>query len=200
MTVDFSSERTSDFATVLDQAVRAYRDGQSRPAAATVVTALLQAETAAKQQHLTYPFGALEGQWRLCFSTGVRKRRAGGIRLTSGFYLPKFTPASISFYPQGETHMGEIHNQISLAGFSLKLTGPCRYPGKKNLLVFDFTAMDIRLGDRSLYQGGIRGGVAKAQAFPDQAIAQLPFFAFFRITDDAIAARGRGGGLALWIR
>ena len=31
-------------------------------------------------------------------------------------------------------------------------------------------------------------------------IAKLPFFAFFLITENLIAARGRGGGLALWIK
>ncbi|MBE9256152.1 hypothetical protein IQ228_01760, partial [Dolichospermum sp. LEGE 00246] len=36
--------------------------------------------------------------------------------------------------------------------------------------------------------------------FNEQPIAKLAFFAFFLVTEDMIAARGRGGGLALWIR
>jgi len=36
--------------------------------------------------------------------------------------------------------------------------------------------------------------------FYDQPIAKLPFFAFFLVTEDFIAARGRGGGLALGLR
>jgi len=201
MATERLSDRPTDFAAVLDQAVQASRTGQgTRPEAIALVEALLQAETTAKQHHLTYPFSALQGQWRLYFTTGVQKRKGGGVRLSRGFYLPGFVPAFISFYPQSDTPMGEIRNQISLAGLTLKLTGPCRYPGKKNLLVFDFTRVDVRVGDRPLYQGNIRGGEAKAQEFPEKPIAKLPFFAFFRITENYIAARGRGGGLALWVR
>lgn len=200
MTTDTSPDRPT-VAQTLDQAVQAFRTGQgSRPGAIAMVEALLQAEATAKREHITYPFSALEGQWRLCFTTGVQKRKGGGIRLTRGFYMPGFTPAYISFYPEGDTLFGEIQNQISLAGISLKLTGPCRYPSKKNLLVFDFTKMEVRVGDRPLYQGGIRGGAAKAQEFPEKPVAKLPFFAFFRVTENYIAARGRGGGLAVWIR
>jgi len=201
MTTELSSDRPTDFLAVLDEAAQAFRTGEgSRPEAIALVEALLQAETTAKQQHLTYPFSALEGQWRLGFTTGVQKRKRGGIRLTRGFYLPGFVPAYISFYPEGDTLMGEIRNQISLAGVTLTLTGPCRYPGKKNLLVFDFTQMEVRVGDRPLYQGPIRGGIAKGQEFAEKTVAKLPFFAFFRITDSYIAARGRGGGLAIWVR
>jgi len=40
----------------------------------------------------------------------------------------------------------------------------------------------------------------KEMNFYDQPIAKLPFFAFFLVTEDFIAARGRGGGLALWVK
>ncbi|MEY3298237.1 MAG: hypothetical protein RLZZ597_1497, partial [Cyanobacteriota bacterium] len=45
----------------------------------------------------------------------------------------------------------------------------------------------------------IKGRVG-ADHFPSTPIAKLPFFAFFAATDQYLAARGRGGGLALWVK
>lgn len=193
--------------TILAQATAAFRGaGGTLPAAEAVGNALLQVEKAAKQQRLTYHFESLLGQWRLCFATGTRKaRKRGGIILGKGFYVPKFVPAYISFAaqvqtPGGDSGRGEISNQVQLGMLLLKLTGPCQYLNKKNLLAFDFTQMQLNLLGRTVYSGNIRGGKAKAQNFYNQSIAKLPFFAFFLVTEDFIAARGRGGGLALWIR
>ncbi|MBD2057640.1 hypothetical protein H6F88_16720 [Oculatella sp. FACHB-28] len=91
-------------------------------------------------------------------------------------------------------------NQIQLGSFKLKFTGPAKYLGKKNLLAFDFTQVQLELGDRSLFTADFRGGKAKKAAFEQIAITKLPFFAFFLVTEEFIAARGRGGGLALWIQ
>jgi hypothetical protein len=190
----------SEHLTVLQQAVAAYRDGKSqRPGAEAVVNALLQLEKVAKQQRSHYSFESLTGEWRLCFTTGVRKRRQGGIALGKGFYLPGFAPAGIGFAPGAEPGKGQISNQIQVAGLTLRFTGPAKYLDRKNLLAFDFTQIQICAGDRPLYSGGFRGGRKKNAAFDQLPIAQLPFFAFFLVTPDFIAARGRGGGLALWI-
>ena len=199
MTIDVSSTDSPAFATILAQAADTFRGGGTSPAAKEVVDALLQAEKAAKQQRLAYPFESLFGHWRLCFATGTRKVRRGGIVLGRGFYVPKLVPASISFINQGQTQ-GEIANQVQLGALLLKLTGPCEYLNKKNLLAFDFTQMELSLFARAVYRGNMRGGKAQAENFYNRGIAKLPFFAFFWVTEDFIAARGRGGGLALWIR
>ncbi len=204
MTTDLSKAPDSEFVTVLAQAVAAYRGQKSdRPTAEIMVNALLQAEKAAKQQRLTYPFESLLGQWRLCFATGTKKvRKRGGIILGKGFYLPKFAKAQISFSTTSDitSGKGEINNSAQLSSLLLKLTGPAQYLGKKNLLAFDFTRMQISLFGRIVYSGNIRGGKKPTEDFYNQPIAKLPFFAFFLVTEDFIAARGRGGGLALWIR
>ena len=67
-------------------------------------------------------------------------------------------------------------------------------------MAFDFTEFQFWGGDRLLFKKAFRGGQAKIEAFEDLPVAKLPFFAFFLINEDLIAARGRGGGLALWIR
>ena len=116
MTVQLSPLPLDSF-DLLQQAAIAYRLGQSpRPSATEVVTALLSLEKAAKAQRIRYPFSALAGQWRLCFTTGVRKRKQGGITLGNGFYLPKFAPATIGFEPTPDSNKarGQISNQIQL--------------------------------------------------------------------------------------
>ncbi|MFM2063322.1 MAG: hypothetical protein RLZZ507_2992 [Cyanobacteriota bacterium] len=207
MTADLISTITPDFFSILTQSAIAYRQGNKLPPAELVVNALLQAEKNAKQQRLNYPFGSLFGKWRLCFATGTKKvRKRGGIILGKGFYLPKFASAYISFSPSLEQSLeqsavkGEIANQVQLGSMLLKLTGPAQYLGKKNLLAFDFTQMQISLFNRVVYNQQIRSGKVQSEDFYSQTIAKLPFFAFFLITDDFIAARGRGGGLAIWIR
>lgn len=199
-TADSALEPT--YLTTLTQVAAAFRSEGSRPSASTVVAALLQAETAAKQQRLTYPLDSLLGTWRLCFFTGTRKaRQRGGIRLGRGWYAPKFVRAQISFRAEPmDGDRAEIANQLQIGPINLKLTGPARYPGKKNLLAFDFTQMQFALADRTLWHTAIRGGSTEKAAFDTKSIAHLPFFGFFLITPDFMAARGRGGGLAVWVR
>ncbi|MEA5575812.1 hypothetical protein [Anabaena sp. UHCC 0451] len=196
MTANLISTNIPDFLSILTQTAIAYRQGNKLPTAELVVNALLQAEKTAKQQHLNYPFDSLIGKWRLCFATGTKKvRKRGGIILGKGFYVPKLAAAYISFSANSE-----ITNQAKLGSLLLKLTGPAQYPGKKNLLAFDFTQMEISLFGRVVYHQPIRSGKVKSEDFYSQSIAKLPFFAFFLATEDFIAARGRGGGLAIWIK
>lgn len=195
-----------DYMTVLTQAAATLRRGSdraARPAASEVVRALLQAEKAAKQQHLIYPVEPLIGKWRLCFTTPGKVRFKGDSASGKGFYVPQIAPAQISFLPaQSEqtTVPLKIGNQIQLGTFLLRFEGPAKYLGKKNILAFDFTQIQISLFDRPLYTGAFRSGKAQAGSFEQQSIAKLPFFAFFLVTENFIAARGRGGGLALWVR
>ncbi len=194
-----SAHSSPDYLAVLTQAAQAYRDGGDRPAASAVVEALLQAEKAAKQQQLTYAFEPFLGDWQLCFSTGVRKVQRGGIALRKGFYLPKFSPAQIGFSTSDPScNQGEITNQIAFAGLRVWLAGRCRFSNRKNLLAFDFHQIQIFGFDRLFYKS--KFGKRKPEEFEQESIAKLPFFAFFLATPDLIAARGRGGGLAIWVR
>lgn len=194
----------ADFTSTLSQTMAAYRgQGGARPTAETVVNALLQAEKAAKQERLNYPFESLLGKWQLCFATGTKKaRKRGGIILGKGLYVPKFVAVQLSFSAtlDQDSTKGEIGNQVQLGPVLLHLTGPAQYLGKKNLLAFDFNYLLLSLFGRMVYNQPMRSGQAQSEDFYDKSIAKLPFFAFFLVTEDFIAARGRGGGLALWIR
>jgi hypothetical protein len=192
----------SNFTKTLTQAAIADLDKNRRPDSASMVAALLTAEKTAKQERLDLSFESLLGEWRLCFATsGKPAKTSSGIVLGKGYYFPQFTPASITFAQNAnELTTGTVTNQLQLGGLQLKFIGPCRYPGKKNLLVFDFTELHIYLWGRKLYQTKIRSGKKNGGDFATTPIGKLPFFAFFWATPDGIAARGKGGGLALWIK
>jgi hypothetical protein len=203
MTSDLTSSITPNFYSILSQTAVAYQEGSKPPKPDLVVNALLQAEKYGKQQRLNCPFDSLMGKWRLCFVTGTKKiRKRGGIVFVKGFYVPKFASLHISFSSSTEKVLdrGEIGNQLQLGSILLKLTGPAKYLDNKNLLAFDFTQMQISLFDRVVYNRQIRSGKTQILDFDNQPIAKLPFFAFFLLTEDFIAARGRDGGLAIWIK
>jgi hypothetical protein len=172
----------------------------NRPAVNDIVAALLAAEKTAKNTKLAIPFAALAGTWRLRFASGARKTKRG-LRLGKGYYWPSFVRAAIAFEPLTDV-TGTITNQLYVGAIGLKLTGPCRYPGKKNILAFDFTQIQILVGDRSVYSGSIRGG-KKGSPSSDvlpEAIGKLPFFVFLWASATEVAARGRSGGLAVWVK
>jgi hypothetical protein len=181
-----------DFLWVMRQAIEV----TDRPSAATLIDALLQAEKATKRDRTQFPQAALLGTWRLYFVTSG-KVKLGDKRLR-GFYLPKFLPATIGF-ASDETGELEITNQVNVGLVKLKLTGPARYESRKNLLPFDFTRLNVKVLEQSVYNGKFPSP-REGQEFGKISIAKLPFFAFFQVSDRLIAARGRGGGLAMWIK
>jgi hypothetical protein len=188
---------SSDFTAILNSAV----ESSDRPTASTMAAALQAAETTARQQKLAIPFESLLGEWRLCFATGASKNNKTGVKLGRGYYLPKFIPASIAFTQDAESSItGTVTNKLLVGSIYIRFTGPCRYPGKKNLLIFDFTQIQLKIFGIPVYQGTIRSGKKGIKEFAKISVADLPFFAFFWAGETGIAARGRGGGLALWVR
>ena len=186
---------------ILQQAANYFSDQTNLPSASEVVNALLKVEKNAKKEKITYPWESLIGNWRLCFITGTKKtRKKAGIVLGSGRYLPRFVKIYLNYFSSKElsTNQGKVENRVNLGGLQLSLTGPVKFLVTQNILAFDFTRMKVKLLGVTLYDGYIRGGKTKEASFYTDKISQQAFFAYFYITDSAIAARGRGGGLALW--
>ncbi len=170
-----------------------------RPTAAAIVMALLQTEESIRHTRIQFTESDLLGNWRLHFVS------AGKVNLISkrlrGFFLPSFLPAQIRFQ---RSDMNDsvplcVTNQITIGLIQLKFTGPARFESKKNLLGFDFTRLEIIALGQRVYEGAVPSSRTN-QKFQDIAIGKLPFFAFFAVTDRFIAARGRGGGLAMWVK
>ncbi|MDC0316016.1 hypothetical protein OAL32_03760 [Synechococcus sp. AH-551-G15] len=82
-----------------------------------------------------------------------------------------------------------LSNAVNLGPVELKFQGPGLLNGKRPLLTFHFDSLTLRIGGIVLLK--------KALPTPDQK--RTPFFALIeRNPDGWMAARGRGGGLALW--
>jgi hypothetical protein len=181
-----------DYGAVLEQAI----GKGDRPTTAALVLALLQAEKANRGRS----FGAesLMGDWRLFFSSrGKVKLGDKGLR---GFYLPSWLPAQIEFGSNDRDEAPlEVTNRVMVGLINLKLTGPARFSEKKNLLAFDFTRLEVKVLGQVIYKGKFPSP-RKDQVFMDIPVGKLPFFAFFEVSDRLIAARGRGGGLAIWVK
>jgi hypothetical protein len=167
-----------------------------------LVEALLALEKDTKQQRSRIEVASLIGDWRLAFATSGKIRPSD--RRRSGFYWPKITPARISFHPNPESDRPNrpplcIQNQIGLGQLELTLSGFARYLEPKNLLAFDFTQLQVQIFNKTLYQGKFPSQTT-AENFAEQPIGKLAFFSFFAVRDRWIAARGKGGGLAIWVK
>ncbi|HEY9848540.1 MAG TPA: hypothetical protein V6D28_03710 [Leptolyngbyaceae cyanobacterium] len=178
-----------------------------KPPATEVVEALLQTEKNARTDKYSYSFEDLIGNWRLCFITGTKKTRAkAGIVLGAGRYLPQLIKIELSYSPASvevekpDFQTGEIENRVTMGALKLVVSGPAKFVSKKNILAFDFTRMTIQLWGVKLFSGYIRDGQAKEAEFYTQSVSKQAFFAYFFVSNKTIAARGRGGGLAIWGR
>jgi len=187
----------------LDQAIEFLTTPSATPPAPeAVVEALLMAEKTAKQTKVRHAYPQLLGTWRLGFITGTkRSRQRAGVILGAGRFLPKWVKIQLS-YSQLDSgqERGTVQNSVELGPLVLIVTGSTQFWQKTNILAFDFTRMKVSLSGLKLYEGYIRGGRDREARFYEQSLKEQAFFTYFLVENRCIAARGRGGGLALWTR
>jgi hypothetical protein len=86
----------------------------------------------------------------------------------------------------------QLRNRVTLGAMALEFSGPGWLSGRRPLLRFRFERMALLWGGREIWHTQL----------PAPAANKLPFFALIgceRSNDQGwLAARGRGGGLALW--
>jgi hypothetical protein len=197
-----------DSTNIIEQAAISLTDRTvKKPAASEMVAALLDSEKAAKKTKPAATFDQFIGNWRLCFVSGKPKNKNAK---KSGQYLPSLINIQLSYSadlldglenPENDGFTpGTIQNIVQVASVKFTIRGPAKFLNQKNLLAFDFTRMKVQLFGVKLYDGYIRKGETSEAKFYQRQIRQQAFFAYFLITEKAIAARGRGGGLALWAR
>jgi hypothetical protein len=203
MTSSDQLQTTSSIDPALDQAIAFLTTPSATPAAPeTVVEALLQAEKTAKQTKVRHSYSQLLGTWRLGFVTGTKKsRQRAGVILGAGRFLPKWVKIHLS-YSQSvpDQERGTVQNSVELGLLQLVLTGPTQFWQKTNMLAFDFTRIRVSLFGLKLYEGYIRRGQTREAGFYEQSVKEQAFFTYFLVENHCLAARGRGGGLALWTR
>ena len=196
---------------LLKQAVSLDRDKSNLPDPAQIVAALLKLEKDAKKKQINRSFTDLIGCWNLRFITGTKKtRKKAGVILGEGKYIPRFISIKITYEGnnssvllsdrQSTDNTGRVINSVQLASIKLSLTGPAKLLDRKSIMAFDFTTMKIVAFGLKLYDGYIRNGEAREANFYHQAIRKQAFFNYFYVSENVIAARGKGGGLAVWGR
>ena len=84
----------------------------------------------------------------------------------------------------------QIANQVSIGPLRLRFEGSANLQGHRPLLQFSFERVELVLSGRKLI----------VRDLPQPDIRQRPFFALIAVDKEKgwLAARGRGGGLALW--
>ena len=172
------------------------------PLSSEVVAALLEAEKTSKKQKISYSFEQLVGTWRLSFVTGTKKAQSRlGIVLGEGRYLPQFLKILLTYRcAESSPTSIEVENNVSIGPLQISLTGPVKFLSPQNIVAFDFIQMHLKFLGFTLYNGYVRGGLKTATNFEKEPISKQAFFTYFYVSEEAIAARGKGGGIALWSR
>lgn len=189
--------------SIIEQAVNQKTSRSELPEPSTVVSSLLELEKQFKKEKSDCSFANLIGCWNLRFITGTKKtRQKAGIVLGAGKYIPRLIKIQITYENDQQLlpNTGRVINSVELAFLKLSLTGPVKFIPQKRILVFDFTYLKLNLFGFRIYDGYIRNGSDKEAQFYQTEIKHQAFFGYFLIEDNFIAARGRGGGLALWGR
>ena len=179
----------------------------SKPSETALITEMLAVEHQVRSRKNLWQFQQLLGQWQLTFVTrGAPARHAQ--QSPKGQWLPEWAQIYLSFsascddWPESDANSskfkGRVQNIVRLGPLQLRLSGPTLFYQPLNILAFDFTDLEIWLFKNRIFNLPIRGGDAQAQAFYSQPLKEQAFFRFFWVTPEGIAARGKGGGLALW--
>ena len=191
-----------DEISIVEQAAIDKNSKTKLPSSSQVVNALLKLEKTPENEQDSYCLSNLAGSWNLRFITGTKKtRQKAGIILGTGKYIPKLIKIQITYKTESSTaNIGQVINFVKLAFCELSLTGPIRFLPQTRILAFDFTYLKISVWGLTLYQGYIQNGVEREKLFAEKELKYQAFFKYFLIKDNFIAARGKGGGLALWTR
>lgn len=90
-----------------------------------------------------------------------------------------------------------LRNGITVGNLALDFHGRAVLIGRRPLLVFGFDRLTLSFGERRLWQRSLDSMPGPADL---QGSRRQPFFALIACDRDEgwMAARGRGGGLALW--
>lgn len=194
----------------LEQTVASMLNPQvAAPDAGEVVEALLAWEKLAKKQKVPYGFEQLTGAWRLCWITGEKQGRSLNLtQMKLAQLLLRWIPIQLVYRPlphfdgldPDRFEAGEVENRIQIGLFTLVVFGPAKHLKSNSILAFDFTTMQVKFFDKILFSTLIRNGENRNARFYGAPIRELAFFNYFLVQQNLIAARGRGGGLALWGR
>ncbi|MBD2422847.1 hypothetical protein H6G16_05095 [Cyanobium sp. FACHB-13342] len=132
----------------------------------------------------------IQGRWRL--DQLWSKRQTQPQIRTAALLRALQATLAITSSPEGDGLA--VLNSVQVGGLQLCFSGEGQLRGRRPLLVFWFTQLEVRCGDHTLWRQAIAG--------PPEP-RKRPFFALIAREGEGesawLLARGRGGGLALWL-
>ena len=152
---------------------------------------LLKFELASKKAGSGIQFDALIGLWKFVY---VWKQGTDKEDLLSSSLLRLFSASLELKKNQASEQLSrfEISNSIQFGPLLLSFIGSGELKGLQPLLPFFFERIELKFGRSVL--------ISRSLVVPDEI--NRPFFALIAMEEDGrwLAARGRGGGLAIWLR
>jgi hypothetical protein len=160
---------------------------------------LLELERRSRREGTGLREADLIGRWRLDQVWGKAHPRPSSFSSA----LLRGLAARLEITPGDTAHRLRLGNAVNLGALELRFEGDGQLRGRRPLLVFWFERMQLRLGGRLLLE----------RPLPRPQPRRLPFFALIASAHPGqgegsegggvggegwLAARGRGGGLALW--
>jgi hypothetical protein len=147
---------------------------------------LLRLERLSSKQGSGIDASSLGGSWWLDQLWG--RRQAKSLQRPAALMRALAACLEISI----ETERLILRNRVSLGAFNVCFCGYGQLEGKRPLLKFSFELLQLRWGNRIIME----------RSLPQPAAQKMPFFALIASERQAemgwLAARGRGGGIALW--
>lgn len=191
---DYSAMESAAALLLLSRAVKAVRDGGARPSGADVEAALLAIEANQRRARSVTDVRELAGEWELVFTAGAARR---GRRWNPAAWPIYFPVRARQTFTLLRADAGTFDNAVYAAGTVFRFTGPFRWVGgRRNRAEFTFTTAALRVGPLPAVTFPA-GGPATLDGLTAKT---LPFFTFFFCRRGILAARGRGGGVALYRR
>jgi len=135
-------------------------------------------------------FDEIIGNWKFQY---VWKKGSDSIDNVSSSLLQVLSAClELSIIEPKEDSIFEIKNSIKFGILSIVFFGKAFLKGKRPLLYFCFKNLRIKVGGFSLFN----------KTLEEIEIKKMPFFSLIAIDNkkEWLCARGKGGGLAIWIR
>ena len=171
---------------------------------ADLLAALLHLEKQSKKDPNRNSGYDFLGTWCLKFISQKSSSKSSQAKGKVGKVLPSWINIQLSYESSSDTPLDEnrglIRNQVRVGMLQLELSGPWMYDAKRRIMAFDFLFLRISSLGRTLLSIPVRGGQKSETDFWTKPLKDKAFFSYFCVTPEAIAARGRGGGIALWSR
>ncbi|KAJ8902880.1 hypothetical protein NDN08_006200 [Rhodosorus marinus] len=196
-----SGELAQSIMLVRAAAVRAPGADRPDPNAVGMALQLIEKEGRKKKEPLDFPGGS----FRLVAIANEKKGRNGKKQMKSQYFPVQ---AGVAYFPDDETSSDDVEG-VAIQTARIPVIGPIQFRGRFrfiprfNKLEFNLYKLSFRpfgvlpVIDFNLKKAGSKDK-EDSEVFKEEEQKKLPFFLFFLVEEDLVAARGRRGGWALW--